>query len=83
MRVTDLDRNGVINEDKLQECHPELAKNLRHNLGVWISEEEHRTTIKVAVLGVAVTGLNLFVLLVCRIVCTNRAVVSVGTGGDR
>ena len=37
MRVTDLDRAEVINEAKLRESFPHLAKNTRRDLGRWIA----------------------------------------------
>ncbi|MCP4416581.1 MAG: hypothetical protein GY805_08160 [Chloroflexi bacterium] len=36
VRVTELDRNQVFNEQELQEYDSKLAENLRNNVGRWI-----------------------------------------------
>jgi len=67
MRVTSLDRAGVINEAKLREAWPNLAVNLRHDLGMWISEKPRKTACFAAVAGAVVAAGNLvLVLLLCR-----------------
>ena len=38
MQVTALDRAGVINEAKLQESFPHLAKNPRRDIGRWVAK---------------------------------------------
>lgn len=38
IRVTELDRHGVINETQLSEYSPWLGENPRHNLSAWIEE---------------------------------------------
>ncbi len=38
VRIMDLDRDGVINADALKVHYPELAVNLRHNLGIFVTQ---------------------------------------------
>jgi hypothetical protein len=45
-RVTELDRNGVFDEAKLREYSPQLAENLRHNVGMWIQEPTRSAAIR-------------------------------------
>jgi len=39
IRITDLDRDGVINADALKAHYPDLAVNLRHNLGIFVTQD--------------------------------------------
>lgn len=45
MRVTELDRNQVFNEQKLQEYDSKLSENLRTNVGRWIQEPEKEAAV--------------------------------------
>ena len=44
-RVTQLDRNEVLNLAKLREYSPYLADNVRYNVGNWIQEPVRSTAI--------------------------------------
>ncbi|MEX0704681.1 MAG: hypothetical protein WD069_21455 [Planctomycetales bacterium] len=44
-RVTELDRNGVFDEANLRAYSPQLAENLRYNVGHWIQEPTRSTAI--------------------------------------
>jgi hypothetical protein len=44
-RVTELDRNGVFDEAKLRAYSPQLAENIRYNVGRWIQEPTRSTAI--------------------------------------
>lgn len=57
-RVTELDRNGVFNEAKLQEYSPRLADNLRYNVGNWIQEPVRSAAIHCTQLLVGLALIN-------------------------
>jgi uncharacterized membrane protein len=61
-RVTDLDRAGVINEERLREWRPALAANMRRDLGRWIAEKERKAGSRLAAGGLAVALLNFMLL---------------------
>jgi len=56
--VTELDRNQVIDEAKLQEYSPELAQNLRYNLGNWIQEPTRSAAVLYAQCFIGLAVLN-------------------------
>ena len=64
MRITELDRACVINEVQLKKSFPELANNLRCDLGKWVGKDYHDVTNKVFLGGTIVVGINIILLLV-------------------
>lgn len=58
-RVTELDRNQVFNEEKLQEYDKTLAENLRYNVGNWIQEPEMDTAVLYAFIIGVIAILNI------------------------
>ena len=62
MRVTALDRAGVLNEEALQEKFPELAKNIRYSVGRWIVEDEQHRAVVAAWLGFVIVVTNVILL---------------------
>lgn len=71
-RVVELDRAGVIDHEKLKAHNPELAKDVRNNLGPWIAGPELRYAARFAGFGAALAGVNL-VLAAVAIVWAERA----------
>jgi hypothetical protein len=66
-RVTELDRSQIINEAKLQQYRPDLAANLRLNLGLWIAESERASNVRTAQVGIIFCVVQiLFVSLALR-----------------
>jgi len=63
MRITDLDRVGVIDETKLRQAYPALADNLRYNLGMWVAEMEREAASVAFATGVAVAVFNIVLML--------------------
>jgi hypothetical protein len=63
-RVTTLDRAGVINEAELHASYPQLAANLRGDLGRWIAQEERETACLATKVGMGVAAVNLLLILV-------------------
>ena len=59
LRVTELDRAGVINEEKLREAFPSLAYNLRRDVGRWIAEKDRRAAYRLGAIGTVVALVNL------------------------
>lgn len=66
LRVTALDRAGVVNEAKLRQEYPNLATNLRHDLGMWIAEEERKAAIYNAQMGTAIVFVNVALIWMWR-----------------
>lgn len=82
VRITALDRVGVINKEKLEEEFPRLAVNPRHTLAMWIVEDE-LAQLKIAlIVGIAAAvGNILLVVLLCRKTRTNsRADTTIEVG---
>ena len=71
-RVTELDRAGVIDHEKLKAHDPALAANVRYNLGPWIAGPEPAYAARFAAFGAALAGVNL-VLAAVAIVRAERA----------
>jgi len=67
MRVTDLDRNQIIDEAKLQEYRPDLAQNLRYRLACWIAEVPLQRGLFASAMGMLVCTINLLLLVVASI----------------
>lgn len=63
LQVTALDRAGVIDETKLRQSYPDLAQDLRLNLGLWIAEKELRTARIAFGAGIAFIAANLLLML--------------------
>jgi hypothetical protein len=61
-RVTDLDRAGVIDVQKLSALHPGLATNVRYNLPEWIAAREREASKIAAVAGLVFCVTNLVVI---------------------
>ena len=62
LRVAALDRAQVFNEERLREFNPELAENIRPNLGRWIPQGERKAAIRFTQLGMLVGVINVVVL---------------------
>jgi hypothetical protein len=60
LNVTELDRNGVFNEEKLAEYDSKLAENLRYNVGFWIQEDEEKTAVFYSFIIGGMAILNIF-----------------------
>jgi hypothetical protein len=65
-RITELDRAGVINEAKLRESFPDLAVNLRHDLGMCVAEIEREGAQFVVWMGIAAAVINVLLALSLR-----------------
>ena len=68
-RVTELDRNGVIDLAKLAEYDATLAENPRRNVGMWIQEGERKMAMLYAIILGVIAMLNIIgfhVLGCCR-----------------
>jgi hypothetical protein len=65
-RITELDRAGVIDEQKLAAFRPTLVNNLRHDLPAWIAEKERTTSKLAAICGLLVCSANLGVIYCFR-----------------
>jgi len=63
MRVTALDRAGIIDEGKLRETYPDLAENIRWNLGRWITEADRNTAVSAAAIGTVIAALNIMAIV--------------------
>ena len=63
LRVTAIDRVGAIDEAALRQAYPDLAVNLRHNLGMWIAEKERQAACSAMRMGVVVAGANIAMVL--------------------
>lgn len=61
-RITTLDRAGVINEEALREHFPQLAENMRYNLGMWTEAPGRSAAVKTAMLGTFVVAGNLAIV---------------------
>ena len=66
LRVTDLDRAGVFNEDQLNKFNPALADNLRHNVALWISEVPVSCGVRASQLAAILALANIATLLALR-----------------
>ncbi len=66
MRVTEIDRAGVINEEALQQSYPQLADSVRDRLGPWIAEKDHHAALFFAGLGTLVAAVNCAMVFLCR-----------------
>ncbi|HUU99096.1 MAG TPA: hypothetical protein VM487_25465 [Phycisphaerae bacterium] len=70
LRVTELDRAGVFNEDKLKEFDKDngthLAANLRHNAGQWITRPALTTAVHCGYAGIAMSICNVVLLHFAR-----------------
>jgi len=65
-RITELDRAGVIDKAKLQEAFPDLAVNLRHDLGMCVAEIEREGAQFVVWMGIAAAVINILLVLLLR-----------------
>ena len=74
LRVTELDRAGILDEGKLQDAYPGLAENTRRNVGRWIAEEDRRTAIFAACIGTVIAAVNIVWLLAAHYVGRSRPV---------
>jgi hypothetical protein len=61
-RVTDLDRAGVIDVDKLASVQPDLAKSVRYKLPDWIAAREREASKIASVAGLLVCIANVIIL---------------------
>lgn len=61
LRVTELDRNQIIDEAKLREYRPDLAVNMRHDLGLWIAESQRVGCVRLAQAGLALSAIQILV----------------------
>ncbi len=59
MRVTELDRAGVINEEALKKAFPDLAVNTRVEVGRWIAEDERQAASDAILAGLCLSVVNL------------------------
>jgi hypothetical protein len=66
VRITELDRAGVINEAKLRESFPDLAVNLRHDLGMCVAEIEREGAQFVVWMGIGAAVINVLLALSLR-----------------
>ncbi len=74
-RVAALDRAQVIDENALRDFNPDLASNLRYNVGVWITEKYARALDRFWLCEVVFTlgGLILVVAMKRRLAAMERA----------
>jgi len=70
VRVTELDRNQVIDEAKLRKFSPQLAENLRGNVGNWIQEPTRSTAVLYAQ---CLAGLALLNIVGCHLLGRKRS----------
>ena len=63
LRFTELDRAGVVHEDKLREAFPNLADNPRRDVGLWLTEGDRKATFLIASAGIVIALVNLGLLL--------------------
>jgi hypothetical protein len=70
LRVMELDRAGVFNEEKLREFDREygtdLAANLRPNVGHWIADPASAAAVRGGYLGIGMMTCNIILLLCAR-----------------
>ncbi len=59
MRVTELDRAGAFNEDKLRVYSPYLAENLRNNVGLWIQQPTRSAACFFAIALIGLASVNI------------------------
>ena len=81
LRMTELDRAGVIDEGKLRQWRPDLAENLRRNLGLWVAEQDHRAALNATQAGLVVALLNIVFLVFLH--CAQRRSPVTHEGGRR
>ena len=81
LKVTALDRAGVINEDQLRDSFPELAGDVRRELGLWITEKQRSATDVVVLIAAAVAIINLGLHIVGRVVASQKALS--GAAGEK
>jgi hypothetical protein len=65
-RVTDLDRAGVIDKEKLRQSYPELAEDVRNNVGRWIQKAERDAAVRFAQCGIILASVNALGLYISR-----------------
>lgn len=64
LRVADLDRAGVINNDKVAQSFPTLVQtNMRYDLGMWITEKLRRTSSLATITGTLAGVINIIMLV--------------------
>jgi len=61
MRITMLDREGVINEDRLKESFPEFT-NIRSQLGPWVAGDVSRSAHRAFLAGSGMAAANVVLL---------------------
>jgi hypothetical protein len=61
-KLTELDRNGVINEDAVKRSYPQLADNIRYKLGHYMTETHERWLFACAIASVATNALAVVVV---------------------
>ena len=66
MRITTLDRAGVLDEAKLREAYPDLAVNFRLNLGMWVAQKERQAASRAALMGTTAAVVNILLVLLLR-----------------
>ena len=70
LRVMELDRAGVFNEEKLREFdrenHTDLSSNLRPNVGHWIADPALTAAARGGYLGIGMMTCNIILLLCAR-----------------
>ena len=80
MRITALDRAGVIDRDKLRQSFPAVAENVRHDGGMWVAERERLAGILATQIGLAIAIVNVLVLHLAR--RTSASIAGSPTGED-
>jgi hypothetical protein len=61
--ITAMDRAGVFCEDKLREFDPQLAANIRHNVGPFIAKDYRHAVALVLSVAVATSAVTLVLLV--------------------
>ncbi len=62
MRVTELDRAGVFQIERLRAYDPVLATNLRNNLGPFITRKHQEALVSELICGLVVSGSTVVLL---------------------
>lgn len=66
IQITTLDRAGILDHEKLREAYPSLAVNPRHDIGIWVAARERRAAVIAASAGIAVSFVNICLILLLR-----------------